>query len=284
MANQSDTADVRCRTWHAVISDFLAERNIETSLSKSYGDHPRQKLDIYHARAKNAAGPGPIAVFFYGGSWTSGERACYSFVGSALAARGITTVVPDYRLFPDVRYPAFNEDAAAAYAWVAHNLAKTEQQPSVVIGHSAGAHIAAMIAFDNSYLATVGPGLSPPSGLIAMSGPYGFDPTTWPTTKDIFATAPDATSPRPTSHVGAHCPPSLLIYGLKDTVVQVENGRELQRLLQQAGTYSRLIEYPNLGHMGTVTSLLRLSRWRASVLNDCVGFIETVAANRNLSG
>lgn len=279
MANQTNNDEARCRTWHAVVSDFLAERNIKTTLSTPYGAHPRQKLDIYHARINPGSPPGPIAIFLYGGSWTSGERACYSFVGSALAARGITTVVPDYRLYPEVRYPAFNQDAAAAYAWVAQNLTQSRQQPLFLVGHSAGAHIASLIAFDPSYLAEAGSASRPPSGLVAMSGPYGFDPTTWPTTKEIFATAPDTAAPRPTSYVGAHCPPSLLVYGLKDDVVQAENARELRDLLQLAGADTRLIEYPALGHTGTITSWLRFSRWRASVLKECVAFIRAVAAN-----
>ena len=58
-----------------------------------------------------------MVVFFYGGSWNHGERHDYRFVGEALAARGIVTVIPDYRLYPQVRYPDFLKDNAAAVAW-----------------------------------------------------------------------------------------------------------------------------------------------------------------------
>lgn len=264
-----------------MVSDLLAERNVRTTLSIPYGDHPRQKLDIYHARELESTKPAPIVVFLYGGAWTTGERACYSFVGSALAARGITTVIPDYRLFPNVQYPAFNEDAAAAYIWTAHHVSAARQQSIFLMGHSAGAHIATLVSYDRNYLASDSARLQQPAGVIGLSGPYGFDPTSWPTTKDIFATAPDAETPRPISHVGSHCPPSLLIYGLKDDVVHVENARELTSALRAAGSDAKLLEYSNLGHIGPITSFLRFSRWRAPVLRECVNFIDGIAEHNN---
>uniref|UniRef100_UPI00258406FE alpha/beta hydrolase n=1 Tax=uncultured Phyllobacterium sp. TaxID=253813 RepID=UPI00258406FE len=80
----------------------------------AYGGDRRQVLDIYAPKNTSAA---PMAIFFYGGTWQSGDKATYAFVASALAARGIVTVVPDYRLYPDVRYPAFLQDGAAVVRW-----------------------------------------------------------------------------------------------------------------------------------------------------------------------
>lgn len=268
------------RPWQAMVSDLLAERNVSCEKSIVYGPHPRQCLDVYRPQAGRGPERRPVVLFIYGGGWTSGERGCYSFVGSALAARGITTVVADYRMFPEVRFPDFNWDAAGAYAWTARNLAVEGGRPIIVMGHSAGAHIAALIAYDRSYLRGQGPDLTAPAGLIAMSGPYAFDPTTWPTTKEIFATSagsPDAA--RPIAHIGGHCPATLLIYGLRDDVVQPENGRELAATLTDHGVAARLIEYRNLGHIGPITSLLRLSRWRAPVLEECVAFVDQIAAS-----
>src|SRR5450432_2973104 len=78
----------------------------------TYGPLPRQKLDIYTPTAAPPAAGWPVVVFFYGGSWNSGERAEYKFVGEALASRGVLTLVADYRLYPEVRYPGFLEDSA----------------------------------------------------------------------------------------------------------------------------------------------------------------------------
>ena len=90
-----------------------AKRAVEGA---SYGPEARQKLDLYvpATPVRNA----PVVQFIYGGSWDSGDRASYAFVGEALAARGIVTAVVDTRLVPEVRFPAFVEDSAAATVWL----------------------------------------------------------------------------------------------------------------------------------------------------------------------
>jgi acetyl esterase/lipase len=269
------------RPWQAVASDLLAERGIRAEKAVPYGEQARHRADIYHPARDTP--DGPIVTFLYGGGWTSGERACYSFVGAALASRGITTVVPDYRLFPQARYPDFNEDAAGAFAWVQRVLNRDGRRASLLLGHSAGAHMATTIAYDRSYIRRADADTADPDGLIAISGPYAFHPTTWPTTKEIFATAPDPDSPRPIAHVGPHCPRSLLIYGLDDDVVQPENARELRDALRAAGVEARLIEYPGVGHILPITSFLRIYRWRVPVLRECVTFIERIAADKQAS-
>ena len=114
----------------SLYSRIVADRGVSVETGAAYGPLARQVLDIY--RPANGKGDGdddgPIAVFIYGGGWRSGERGTYGFVGAALAARGITTVIPDYRLYPDVMFPAFIEDAARAYAWTTANLARERRQ------------------------------------------------------------------------------------------------------------------------------------------------------------
>jgi acetyl esterase/lipase len=71
-------------------------------------------LDVY---APGDAALAPVVVFFYGGSWEDGKRRWYRYVGDALASSGVVTIIPDYRKYPDVRFPAFMHDAANAVAW-----------------------------------------------------------------------------------------------------------------------------------------------------------------------
>lgn len=153
----------------------------------AYGPAARQRLDVYLPLERRT--PGPVVVFFYGGSWTTGERATYRFVGEALASRGIAVVVADYRLSPAVRYPVFLQDSAQALRWTMDHLGELGADPRqvFVMGHSAGAYNAAMLALDARWLA--GAGLQPAqlAGWIGLAGPYDFLPignrdVQWPST------------------------------------------------------------------------------------------------------
>ena len=169
-----------------LFSTVFADGGVTVERGLSYGPHERHVLDLY--RPQDGDGNGAVAVFIYGGGWRAGERATYGFVGAALASRGVTTVIPDYRLFPEVMFPDFVGDAAAAYRWAADNIAGTgTKRPVFLVGHSAGAHIAALMAVDNGYLDEDGAGVPKPAGFVGLAGPYSFDPTTFETTRDIFA-------------------------------------------------------------------------------------------------
>lgn len=246
----------------------------------SYGPLPRQKLDIYEpARTREKAG---VALFFYGGGWREGQRATYRFVGAALAARGFVTVVADYRLFPDAAFPEFMEDAVRAYGWVDAHIAQNGKRPIVLIGHSAGAYMAALLALDASYRARFAPRAAAPAGLVGMAGPYSFDPTTWPTTRDVFSRAannPDEA--RPVAYVNAAAPPTLLLYGLRDEIVSPENRIKLANALTEHGAPVRRIDYSGIGHVGLVTAIGRLLRWRAPVLDDIVRFVGSVSPRQS---
>jgi len=146
----------------------------------AYGPHARQRLDAYLPAA--GASRAPVVLFFYGGAWRSGDRADYLFVGEALASRGIVALVADYRLYPEVRFPAFVADAALAAAWAVTHAAQFGADPGrlFVMGHSAGAYNAAMIALDRSYLAAADADPAAIRGLIGLAGPYDFLPLSSP--------------------------------------------------------------------------------------------------------
>jgi acetyl esterase/lipase len=271
--------------WSAgqLYSALTSERGIDAETAIAYGTHPRQKLDIYRADPANEKSP--IVIFYYGGSWKDGDRATYKFVGTALAKRGITTVIPDYRLFPEVQFPGFVDDAARAYGWVGRHSARLSKacgadRPIIVIGHSAGAHTAALLSVDVSYLERHAAGIRRPAAMIGMAGPYAFDPTTWPSTKDVFASArsnPDKTRPLTFARKGTS-PPMLLLHGGDDETVKLYNTRDFATALKGAGQKAKIIEYPGVGHVGLILTVSKPLRWRAPTLDDIVAFVEQHSA------
>lgn len=258
----------------SVLSSLVSEGGLTVERSWAYGAHPRHTLDIYRAGRENKIAP--IVLFYYGGGWISGERATYAFVGSALAANGVTTVVADYRLFPQVKYPAFNQDAALAYGWTHANVANGGRRPIILMGHSAGAHIASLVTLDPRYRRAVASDYPAPAALIGLSGPYGFDPTTWNSTKAIFATASSADDARPVAHARNGGPPTLLIHGADDTVVEPIAADMMEQALKTSHTPVTKRIYPGIGHSGLIMTFAQPLRWRAPLLEDVLKFVRTV--------
>jgi acetyl esterase/lipase len=273
-AESGARADAEWRLPGALFNALVAEKHGVVSRGLAYGPLARQKLDIY--RPALEIDRRVIVIFFYGGGWRRGERAVYRFVGAALAARGFTVVIPDYRLFPQSAFPEFMEDAALAYAFVQDHLASAmEKRRIVLMGHSAGAHMAALLALDPHYLAKAAPDAPPPAAVIGLAGPYAFDPTTWPRTHKIFAAAaPNPDRARPIAFASAKAPPMLLSRGARDKVVAGFNADDMARALSDNGVFVENKLYPGLGHVGVVLTLARPFRWRAPVLDDAVAFIE----------
>ena len=191
----------------ATVLNFLAWRHgVEIARSIAYGEGSRRTLDVYRPRAVKGA---PVVVFFYGGSWQDGSKQVYQFVASALARSGYVTVAPDYRVYPEVRYPAFLDDGARAVRWTKDNVARFGGDPGklFIMGHSAGAYNAAMLALDDCWLGKVD--LAPDrdiAGLIGISGPYDFLPLRDGNLKIIFGGANDPTT-QPINHVTSGAPP-----------------------------------------------------------------------------
>jgi acetyl esterase/lipase len=217
----------------------------------------------------------PIIVFFYGGSWQEGERAGYAFAARGFADAGFVVAVPDYRLVPEVRFPAFLEDAAAAVRWVRANAARLGGDPDriVLVGHSAGAYNAAMLAVDERWL---GADRRAVRGLVGLGGPYDFLPLDIPVTIAAFGQERDAASTQPVTFASAGDPPALLLHGALDTTAYPRNSERLAALLRAAGVDARVKLYPKVGHVGIVTALARPFRGRAPVLEDAVAFAREV--------
>ncbi|WP_333610935.1 alpha/beta hydrolase [Brevundimonas bullata] len=235
-----------------------------------YGDDPRQTMDVY---APAGAADLPVLVFFYGGGWDSGSKDVYGWAAQALAARGFVVVVPDYRVVPQVRFPSFIEDAAAATGR-AGELAATyggDAGRLGVLGHSAGAHLAMMIALDRRYMAAVDrPDLI--RAAAGLAGPYDFLPFDVAASQNAFGRAPDPTLTQPVTFARADAPPLWLGHGTADTVVHAEDTTILDDRMRAVGGRSEARLYPGLDHADLIATFSPLFRKKAPVLDDVVGF------------
>lgn len=227
-----------------------------------YGDDPRQKLDLYVPVAA-ADVPRPVVVWVYGGSWRDGKKGDYAFVASWLASRGYPVAIPDYRLVPQVRFPSFLEDIAAAVAALpasGHLLGGTGDASRVVMmGHSAGAYNAAMIALDPTWLRGAGARVRV-AAFIGLAGPYDFFPFDGPATIDAFGHTSDPAETQPVRRVAPDAPPALLLHGVTDTTVDPENSQSLARVLRAQGDDVTVVLLEEMGHIDILKGLSPLFR------------------------
>jgi acetyl esterase/lipase len=241
----------------------------------AYGSEPRQKLDIYVP--DNAPTDAPVIVFFYGGSWQQGAKADYRFAGQALASKGYVTVIADYRLYPEVYFPTFMEDAAKAVQWTHEHIGEYggDAKKLFLAGHSAGAYIAVMLTLNEQYLRAQGGKRSWIKGTIGMAGPYDFLPFTSPNIKALFSKQADFDT-QPINFVGPHMPPMLLLTGDEDTDVYPKNTRHLAEKLRKAGNHVTEKIYPGVAHIGIILALAEGFRDKAPTLFDIDTFIKEI--------
>lgn len=256
----------------AALNLLVPDTGYRVHAAIAYGQGARRKLDIYVPDGLTA--PAPVLLFFYGGSWESGDRATYKAFGQAFASKGIVTVVADYRLYPEVRQAGFMQDAAAALAFVHAHAAAYGGDPGriFVSGHSAGAYNAVMLAADPRYIRAAGGDLSWIHGVIGISGPYDFLPLTDPHLIDIFGGAHNRQA-MPIAHVDGPRPPALLATGDGDSTVDPGNTVRMAARWRSQGGMVREIHYPRVGHIGIILSLAPGFRGRTSLRQDMVDFI-----------
>lgn len=240
----------------------------------AFGPDQRQRLDVWAPSGSAAALP--VIVFFYGGSWKSGDRSGYGFAARALAARGFVVVVPDYRLVPRVRWPAFVEDGAAAVRWTVANIAARGGDPAriAVMGHSAGAHIALLLALDQRWgvAGTI-------KAAVGLAGPYDFRPFVAGGAADLaLGNAPDLADTQPINFARADAPPLLLLHGTADTTVLPRNSERLANAITDLGGRATVKLYDDVGHIGILLALSKPFRGKATALADASNFLLTALA------
>ncbi len=240
----------------------------------AYGTDPRQKLDIYVPDGLTA--PAPVLLFFYGGAWSAGNRADYFAFGQAFASQGIVTVVADYRLYPQVTYPAFVEDGAAALAFVHATIARHGGDPARVFvsGHSAGGYIAAMLGAEPAFVQKAGGDMGWMRGVIGIAGPYDFLPLREESYIRIFHGANNRDA-MPVNHVTGKRPPMLLAWGTGDGTVGRVNIDHMEAALKKHDSPVTVKLYPGASHIGIILSLAHGFRSRTTLHQDMLAFIRS---------
>lgn len=242
----------------------------------AYGPDRRQRLDVYVPTS--GRGPHPVIVFAYGGSWSSGDRGQYAFVGRALAARGFVTVVFDYRLVPAVRFPAFVEDGAAAVRFVEQRIGDYggDGRRIVLAGHSAGAYIVAMLGVEPRFLQEAGADPQAVRGVVGLAGPYDFYPFDVDASRKAFGAYPEPEKTQPVNLVRGGLPPFLLATGSADDTVRPRNTTALAAALRGKGVDARVETYPGVTHAGILLALSLPFRGKAPALDDLTAFARAV--------
>jgi len=240
----------------------------------SYGAEPQHRLDVY-VPDQAPTGPRPLVVFWHGGRWEFGDKADYRFVGAALAELGYVAVLPNYRHYPQVKMPGFMDDAARAGEWAAVHAGEfgADAGRLYLMGHSAGAHMAALVSLDPRYFAAAGRPGPPIAGVIGLSGPYDFLPLLEPDVQDMFGPPQNYPDSQPINFVRSDAPPMLLVHGLMDETVRPKNSSSLAAALRARGVPVTLRLYPKALHGDTVAALSLPARGRAPTLADIETFV-----------
>lgn len=260
-----------------ILNTFTPKSGYTLTEDVPYGQDPRQRMDIYQPVAASNA---PVVVFFYGGRWSDGDKALYRFIGEAFSSLGYLTVVPDYRLYPQVKFPAFVDDGAAA-VMATRDLARRyggNPDKIFVMGHSAGAHIGAMLATDSSYMNKFGGQRSVISGFVGMAGPYDFLPIYAHDLADMFGPPSRYAHSQPINYVDDQLPPMLLLHGVNDTTVYVKNSRNFANAASKAGAPDVTLKtYSSLSHARIIAVLSSPLRGLSTVYPDIEAWVNARA-------
>lgn len=256
----------------SALNALTPTRGFDLATGLVYDEGKNLRLDIYTPKDVQNA---PVVVFFYGGRWSTGSKDEYKFVGEALASRGFVAVLPDVRQYPAVRFPAFVDDAARSVAWLRNNASTYGGSPDkiFVMGHSSGAHIAAMLALKEEFLARAGGSRSWLRGMIGLAGPYDFLPITDPELRDLFAPPEKFEQSQPILYAEGDNPPMLLLHGEDDETVWVKNTRNLAAQIKKAGGPIETVIYPKMSHRLIVNALAKPLRGQTDVLQHVAEFV-----------
>jgi acetyl esterase/lipase len=256
----------------ALVDTMVPRRGYGVRKDIAYGPGERHRLDVY--TPDGLSGPAPVLLFFHGGSWQFGDKNQYRALGQAFASKGIVTVVANYRLFPPNGFPHFVEDGAQAFRYVREHAREWggDADRAFLGGHSAGAHIVAMLGVNGDYLRAAGADPLSPRGIIGIAGPYDFLPIKDPVLIELFG-GDNVPETQPIHFVDGKRAPMLLAHGRDDTTVGAGNSKRLAQKLQSFGSEVVVRYYHRTGHIGILLSLAPGFRKRTTLYQDMLAFI-----------
>lgn len=233
----------------------VANRGVAAPDATAVYDADRQlSVDIYRPLAGTAS-PGPVVLFFYGGGWKSGKRDQYRFVGQRLAQQGVLAIVADYRTWPRTTFPGFVEDGARAVEWSRDHAREYggDARRLYVMGHSAGAQIAALLGTDRRYLAALGMKPRDLAGVIGLAGPYDF--AIEGGYENVFGPRSQWPDAQALGFVDGDEPPFLLVHGTGDKVVEARDSQQLADRIRAQGGQADLVLLQGGGHIAPLAAL-----------------------------
>jgi len=268
--------DVRRVAEFALVGD-----QFRATLDIAYDSGARHTLDVYQPLDAGTARV-PVVMFLYGGRWQDGDKHEYRLAGDAITRRGYVAVIPDYRLAPAVKFPAWINDAAHALRWVRDSIGNYggDTAQIFVVGHSAGAHTAAVLALDDRYLLQAGVQPEAIRGFVSMAGPVD---TVWtdPDVQTLMGPRESWPGTYPAQLVSStHHQPLLLLHGGKDETVRPINSTRLAARIAQFGGSACSKVYPNLTHTSIVVAFMVPRLRQAPVMDDVDAFVRNPTSNR----
>ena len=261
------------------LNAFVPSDGYQLHADIAYGNSARQKLDVYqpNKQGENNQKKPPVIIFYYGGSWDSGDKGDYKFAAEAFTSNGFVTVVPDYRVYPEVVFPGFMADPASVARWVKDHIQEFGGDPNRIFlaGHSAGAHIAVMLSLDGEYLAKEHLKPTDFRGTIGLAGPYDFLPLKTDRLKAIFGPEDQQWKSQPIAYVTGRNQPMLLLVGLKDNTVWTHNTFNLAAKIKDKGGPVQVVEFTTYGHIDMAAKLAKPLRGNGELLKPIVDFINS---------
>ena len=279
------TQQVQALSALAIVNGITSNGGVGVSKNILYGDEPNQDLDIYYPKpltkamkSKNVTDDNaindsyPMVVFVHGGSWESGSKDEYAFVGQSLAQAGYVTAVINYRKAPEHVYPDYVQDAAQAIAWSYKNAKSLHADPKrlAVIGHSAGAFNAVAAVANEDFLAPYGVKPKDIAAVIGIAGPYSYDFRKF-SSRTAFGSDATPETEMPDRQIKGEQPPYLLLTAEKDKIVHVTNTTKMTQALKAAGVRVETGEIAGASHATSIGAMAPPLRWvnnvRAQVLS-----------------
>ncbi len=257
-----------------ILNGITPSSTFDRTKNLSFGDQERDKLDVYRSEKPNA--DTPVLMFVHGGSWDSGSKDIYKFLAEGFTKSGFDIVIPNYRLYPEAKFPNFLIDNADAVAFTRRTF---PDRKIVLMGHSAGAYNVLMLGLRDAYLKQAGiDRCEAISGIVSLAAPVGVVPLESERLTEIFPdrfTADDAVL----NNVTGPAPPVFLGHGDKDTTVSPINAMKLGEKITARGGVAQVEIYPGQSHSDVVKVLSRHFDGDATLKADIVSFIESLPSS-----